>query len=82
MRLAGLYLTLLSRALLLHDVAALSCSGVPVVEINLEPTGNSSVCSLSIQGKAGQLLPQLFNVQDDPQVATALTAAQQGSQQS
>jgi hypothetical protein len=49
------------------------------VEINLEPTGNSGVCSLSIQGKAGQLLPQLFGVQDDPKVAAALAAAAQGS---
>jgi hypothetical protein len=47
----------------------------------LEPTGNSDVCSLSIQGKAGQLLPQLFTVQDDPQVAAAL-AAQQWSNRS
>lgn len=56
--------------------------GVPVVEINLEPTGNSGVCSLSIQGKAGQLLPQLFGVQDDPKVLAALAAAQSGSQRS
>lgn len=53
--------------------------GCPVVEINLEPTGNSSVCTLSIQGKAGELLPQLFSVQDDPQVAAALAAAQQAA---
>jgi hypothetical protein len=53
------------------------CRGVPVVEINLEPTGNSGVCSLSITGKAGQLLPQLFDVQDDPNVAAALARTQQ-----
>jgi hypothetical protein len=52
---------------------------VPVVEVNLEATGNSGVCSLSIQGRAGQLLPQLFNVQDDPQVAAALAAAAAGA---
>jgi hypothetical protein len=62
-------------------VAVLVCRGVPVVELNLESTGNSDACSLSIQGKAGQLLPQLFDVQDDPQVAAAL-AAQQGSSRS
>lgn len=45
------------------------------MEVNLEATGNSSVCSLSIQGKAGQLLPELFSVQDDPKVAAALAAA-------
>jgi hypothetical protein len=50
-----------------------------VVEVNLQPTGNSAVCSLSIQGKAGELLPQLFGVQDDPQVAAALAAAKAGS---
>lgn len=51
------------------------CRGVPVVEVNLEPTGNSRVTSLSIQGKAGQLLPVLFGVQDDPNVVAALAAA-------
>lgn len=45
------------------------------MEVNLEATGNSGVCSLSIQGQAGQLLPELFNVQDDPKVAAALAAA-------
>ncbi len=50
-----------------------------MVEVNLEPTGNSSVCSLSITGKAGQLLPQLFDVQDDPAVSAALAAARQSS---
>ena len=48
-----------------------------MVEVNLEATGNSRVCTLSIQGKAGELLPQLFSVQDDSKVAAALEAAQQ-----
>lgn len=51
--------------------------GCPVVEVNLEATGNSRVCTLSIQGKAGELLPQLFSVQDNPKVAAALAAAPQ-----
>lgn len=37
------------------------CRGAAaVVELNLELTDNSSVCSLSIQGKAGALLPELL----------------------
>jgi NAD-dependent SIR2 family protein deacetylase len=55
--------------------------GVPVVEINLEPTDNSRVCSMSIQGKAGQLLPQLLGVEDDPAVAAAIAEQQQRQQQ-
>lgn len=75
--------SLASRMLLLL-LACLCCvsRGVPVVEVNLESTGNSGVCSLSIQGKAGQLLPQLFGVQDDPKVVAALAAAKSGSQRS
>lgn len=51
---------------------AMLCRGVPVVEVNLEPTDNSSVCRLSIQGRAGKLLPELFGVADDPAVAAAI----------
>lgn len=49
--------------------------GVPVVEINLEPTDNSRVCRMSIQGKAGALLPELLGVQDDPVVAAAMQSS-------
>lgn len=64
--------------LLFHSTTrATTARGTPVVELNLEPTGNSSVCSLSIQGKAGELLPELFQVQDDPKVAAALAEAKQ-----
>jgi hypothetical protein len=45
------------------------------VEVNLEATGNSGVCSLSIQGRAGQLLPELLGVEDDPAVVAARAAA-------
>eukprot|EP00879_Flechtneria_rotunda_P026410 GHRR01028159.1.p1 GENE.GHRR01028159.1~~GHRR01028159.1.p1 ORF type:complete len:138 (+),score=51.25 GHRR01028159.1:227-640(+) len=51
--------------------------GVPVVEINLELTGNSSVCTLTIQGKTGRLLPQLLGVTDEPDVAAAVTGGKQ-----
>ncbi|WIA29215.1 hypothetical protein OEZ86_011726 [Tetradesmus obliquus] len=46
--------------------------GVPVVEINLEPTDNSRVCRMSIQGRAGELLPELLGVADDAAVAAAV----------
>ncbi|KAF6266565.1 Sirt5 bound To Succ-Idh2 and Carba-Nad [Scenedesmus sp. NREL 46B-D3] len=46
--------------------------GVPVVEINLEPTDNSRVCRMSIQGRAGELLPELLGVAGDPAVAAAV----------
>ncbi len=36
--------------------------GVPVVEVNLEPTGNSRVCSLTFKGRAGLMLPRLLQV--------------------
>lgn len=36
--------------------------GKPVVEINLEATENSGICTASIQGKAGEALPTLFGV--------------------
>jgi hypothetical protein len=48
---------------------------VPVVELNLEATGNSSVCALSIQGRAAQLLPELLGVADDPAVMAAAAEA-------
>lgn len=64
---------------LLLGCAAPACRGVPVVEVNLEATGNSAACRLSIQGKAGLLLPELLNVADDPQVAAAMAEAAAGS---
>jgi NAD-dependent SIR2 family protein deacetylase len=46
--------------------------GVPVVEINLESTGNSDVCALAIHGhRAGELLPILLGVEDEPSVVAA-----------
>ncbi|GBF92617.1 hypothetical protein Rsub_05231 [Raphidocelis subcapitata] len=53
--------------------------GKPVVEVNLEPTGNSRVCALTFKGRAGLLLPRLLGVQDDGAVraAMAATAAQE-----
>lgn len=51
-----------------------------MVEINLEPTDNSRVCRMSLQGRAGELLPQLLGVQDEPEVAAAMqpeTSSQQ-----
>jgi hypothetical protein len=53
--------------------------GVPVVEVNLEPTGNSRVCALTFKGRAGLLLPRLLGVQDEGPVraAMAATAAQE-----
>lgn len=48
--------------------------GAPVVEINLEPTDNSSICSLTFQGRAGELLPELLGVSDEPDVAAAVAA--------
>jgi NAD-dependent SIR2 family protein deacetylase len=66
------YARLLLLLLLLHHRR-----GVPVVEINLEPTDNSRVCKMSIQGRAGELLPELLGVADDPAVAAAV--AQQRS---
>lgn len=35
-----------------------------VIEINLETTSNSSICDVSFTGKAGELLPELFDVQE------------------
>jgi hypothetical protein len=52
---------------------------VPVVEINLEPTDNSRVCRMSIQGKAGELLPELLGVADDPAVAAAIAGQRSSS---
>lgn len=49
--------------------------GVPVVEINLEPTGNSRVCALTFKGRAGLLLPRLLGVAGDEAVRTAMAAA-------
>jgi hypothetical protein len=49
--------------------------GVPVVEVNLEPTGNSRVCALTFKGRAGLLLPRLLGVQDDEAVRAAMAAA-------
>eukprot|EP00775_Hariotina_reticulata_P007957 gene7957-8155_t len=49
--------------------------GVPVVEINMEATGNSRLCTMSIQGKAGHLLQELLGVMDDPQVIAAMATA-------
>jgi hypothetical protein len=53
-----------------------------VVEINLEPTDNSRMCRMSIQGRAGQLLPELLGVADDPAVAAAVAAQGSGSSSS
>ena len=36
-----------------------------VIEINLETTSNSSICDVSFTGKAGELLPELFDVVQD-----------------
>ncbi|KAF8072976.1 sirt5 [Scenedesmus sp. PABB004] len=49
--------------------------GVPVVEVNLEPTNNSAACTHSLQGRAGELLPGLLGVADEPDVAAAVAAA-------
>ncbi|KAI8477135.1 MAG: NAD-dependent deacetylase sirtuin-5 [Monoraphidium minutum] len=49
--------------------------GVPVVEINLEPTDNSRLCAITFKGKAGLLLPRLLGVQDDESVRSAMAAA-------
>jgi NAD-dependent deacetylase len=32
-----------------------------VIEVNLEPTPFSDLCYISIQGKAGEILPQILN---------------------
>lgn len=37
--------------------------GKPVVEVNLEATDNSELCTFAVQGKAGEMLPGLFGVE-------------------
>ena len=32
-----------------------------VIEVNLEPTPLSDLCYISLQGKAGEILPQILN---------------------
>ena len=39
--------------------------GKPLVEVNLEPTDNSGVCTYAVQGKAGETLPALLGVLDE-----------------
>lgn len=36
--------------------------GKPVIEVNLEATDNSGLCTYAVQGKAGETLPSLFGV--------------------
>jgi hypothetical protein len=47
----------------------------------MEVTGNSRLCAMSIQGKAGQLLPELLGVMDDPQVMAVMAEAAAKQQQ-
>jgi NAD-dependent deacetylase sirtuin 5 len=49
--------------------------GAAVVEVNLDPTDNTSVCALAFHGKAGELLPRLLGVEDDARVAAAVKEA-------
>lgn len=49
--------------------------GVPVVEVNLEPTSNSRMCQLTFKGRSGLLLPRLLGVQGDEGVRAAMAAA-------
>lgn len=41
----------------------------PVVEVNLETTDNSGVCTYAVQGKAGETLPALFGVSAEEMAA-------------
>lgn len=55
--------------------------GVPVVEVNLEPTSNSRLCELTFKGPAGLLLPRLLGVQDDERVRAAMVGTAAASEQ-
>ncbi|CAK0763123.1 hypothetical protein CVIRNUC_003026 [Coccomyxa viridis] len=43
-------------------VAQASARGVPCAEVNLEPSGATSLVDFAFQGRAGEILPSLFGV--------------------
>ncbi len=43
--------------------------GKPVVEVSLEATDNSGLCTYAVQGKAGETLPALFGVEAEEMAA-------------
>eukprot|EP00820_Chromera_velia_P020491 Cvel_29124.t2-p1 / transcript=Cvel_29124.t2 / gene=Cvel_29124 / organism=Chromera_velia_CCMP2878 / gene_product=NAD-dependent protein deacylase sirtuin-5,, putative / transcript_product=NAD-dependent protein deacylase sirtuin-5,, putative / location=Cvel_scaffold3934:1289-7323(+) / protein_length=289 / sequence_SO=supercontig / SO=protein_coding / is_pseudo=false len=41
--------------------------GAPIIEVNLESTAGTTMCTVGLQGKAGEILPALLGVEDEVQ---------------